>query len=77
MGIKIQYWTRVIKIGSTIKILAGETGLDWTQIASEDVGVGDFDVKWMVEVEEPEAKFGFDIDDGDITDIKLGDDHCE
>ena len=77
MGIKIQYWTRVIRIGSTVKILAGETGLDWSEIASEDVGDGDFDIKWMIEVEEPEARFGFDMDEGNITDIKLDEDHDE
>lgn len=76
-GAIIRYWQRVVKEGSDLIIYASETGLDWTEIGRVPGLQGDFDIKWAIEIEEPDAQFGFDMDDGEITDIKLGDDHDE
>ena len=75
-GVKTRYWQRVVKSGSELKIYASETGFDWTEIGAVPLPNDDFDIKWVVEVEEPETEeFSFALDENGITDIKLGDNH--
>lgn len=75
-GVKTRYWQRVVKAGSELKIYASETGLDWVEIGTVPLPNEDFDIKWVVEVEEPETEeFSFALDENGITDIKLGDNH--